>query len=427
MNKEAVALAADSAVSLMVGPGDRPQKIFTSANKIFELERQHAVCLMIYNNASFMGIPWTTVIGMYRKSLGGTTFNSLDQYAEHFIAFLRGAEELIPSSVEEAYFTSNVYNHFLFLRYLIQQNATALMREKGAIAEEEIQGITENVIGTTYNNLTSAPYSPAMDETVAAYLSAKYQEVVSKAIAEVFQNLPIPDATVAYLREIAALFFVKSLGILDPLWQNFSGVVVMGFGENDIFPSLRSFMIEGKIDNHLKYTETERQQVTFENGAIIVPFAQREMVDIFMSGMDPRFEQAIITNVATSIQAYPQFIINSIEKLDQNEKTALIEQFSQVSAEMVAQLQAQLQNLRILNFTPIINVVTTLPTSDMASLAESLVNLTTLKRRVSLDAETVGGPVDVAVISKGDGFTWIKKKNIGDITPQGCLRSCVPE
>ena len=28
-----------------------------------------------------------------------------------------------------------------------------------------------------------------------------------------------------------------------------------------------------------------------------------------------------------------------------------------------------------------------------------------------MDAETVGGPIDVAVISKGDGFVWIKRKH----------------
>jgi len=26
-------------------------------------------------------------------------------------------------------------------------------------------------------------------------------------------------------------------------------------------------------------------------------------------------------------------------------------------------------------------------------------------------SETVGGPIDVAVISKGDGFIWIKRKH----------------
>ena len=51
------------------------------------------------------------------------------------------------------------------------------------------------------------------------------------------------------------------------------------------------------------------------------------------------------------------------------------------------------------------------PKDELAAMAESLVNLTSLKRKISLDAETVGGPIDVAVISKGDGFIWIKRKH----------------
>ena len=31
-----------------------------------------------------------------------------------------------------------------------------------------------------------------------------------------------------------------------------------------------------------------------------------------------------------------------------------------------------------------------------------------------MDSETVGGPIDVAVISKGDGFIWIKRKHYFD-------------
>ena len=44
-------------------------------------------------------------------------------------------------------------------------------------------------------------------------------------------------------------------------------------------------------------------------------------------------------------------------------------------------------------------------------MAEALVNLTSVKRKMSLELETVGGPVDVAVISKGDGFVWISRKH----------------
>ncbi len=64
------------------------------------------------------------------------------------------------------------------------------------------------------------------------------------------------------------------------------------------------------------------------------------------------------------------------------------------------------------NFSePVINMAAFLPKDELAHLAESLVALTSLQRRISSDAETVGGPIDVALISKGDGFTWVKRKH----------------
>ncbi len=44
-------------------------------------------------------------------------------------------------------------------------------------------------------------------------------------------------------------------------------------------------------------------------------------------------------------------------------------------------------------------------------MAETLVNLTKFKRRVSPQEESVGGPIDVAVITKADGMIWMKRKH----------------
>lgn len=45
-------------------------------------------------------------------------------------------------------------------------------------------------------------------------------------------------------------------------------------------------------------------------------------------------------------------------------------------------------------------------------MAETLIQLTNFKLKFSSkDLETVGGPIDVAVISKGDGFVWVKRKH----------------
>ncbi|MET3659609.1 hypothetical protein MKY15_19615 [Sporosarcina sp. FSL K6-1540] len=55
-----------------------------------------------------------------------------------------------------------------------------------------------------------------------------------------------------------------------------------------------------------------------------------------------------------------------------------------------------------------------LPKGELAEMAEALVNLTSFRRKASGSLETVGGPIDVAVITKGDGFVWIKRKHYFD-------------
>jgi len=62
----------------------------------------------------------------------------------------------------------------------------------------------------------------------------------------------------------------------------------------------------------------------------------------------------------------------------------------------------------------IMTAVSALPKSELAVMAETLVNLTSFKRKFSIDMETVGGPIDVAVLSKGDGFVWVKRKQYFD-------------
>jgi hypothetical protein len=57
------------------------------------------------------------------------------------------------------------------------------------------------------------------------------------------------------------------------------------------------------------------------------------------------------------------------------------------------------------------DMVQILPKDELALMAESLVNLDKFKRRVSSQSETVGGPIDVALITKGDGFVWVRRKH----------------
>ena len=86
LNKTAVALAADSAITF------GPQKIYNSGNKLFSLSVYRPVGIMVYGNAEFLGVPWETIIKMYRANLKKKKYGKLMDYAKDFISFLENEE-----------------------------------------------------------------------------------------------------------------------------------------------------------------------------------------------------------------------------------------------------------------------------------------------------------------------------------------------
>jgi hypothetical protein len=61
---------------------------------------------------------------------------------------------------------------------------------------------------------------------------------------------------------------------------------------------------------------------------------------------------------------------------------------------------------------PLRYAIAGLPTATLADVARSLVELQALRQTTTAEQSTVGGPIDVAVISRSGGFKWIKHKSV---------------
>jgi hypothetical protein len=70
-----------------------------------------------------------------------------------------------------------------------------------------------------------------------------------------------------------------------------------------------------------------------------------------------------------------------------------------------------------------------MPKQELAFTAEAFVTLTSIKRKVSAQRETVGGPVDVAIITRNEGFVWIKRKHYfsTELNPGYSVRTFGPD
>ncbi len=111
------------------------------------------------------------------------------------------------------------------------------------------------------------------------------------------------------------------------------------------------------------------------------------------------------------IPIYKKFLKNQLKGHSNAKK--LEKDIDDTSKKSIVELQKKMDEYcHRKHIDPIINTVAHLPKDELAAMAESLVHLTALKRKITLkDTESVGGPIDVAVISKGDGFIWIKRKH----------------
>ncbi len=413
MNKEAIALAADSAVTMGREIG---QKVFTSANKLFTLSKYYPVGIMVYGNASFMEVPWETIIKIHRSKLGNLKFDTLEEYAHHFIAFLDNGNPLFPETEQEEYLYGTIFGYFALIRDEIRKKVNSIMDKDVEITNDLVKQIVSNVIKEYYDELQNTEILPLIPKNHFEDIVNKYGDIIDKVREEVFEKLPLSPNLVNKLKYISASLFSK-----DIFPSNISGIVIAGFGEKDTFPSLKSFNIDGVFNNKLKYKEILSGEINFENTATIIPFAQGEMVETFMEGIDPHLQDQTEGFLSEIFDKYPEIIVENIKEFNDSEKQQLNKKLKKISKEIFNNYKKQVETYKEKNYIdPIIKVVSMLPKDELAAMAESLVSLTSFKRKVSMETETVGGPIDVAVISKGDGFIWIKRKHYfkSELNPQ---------
>ena len=393
LNKHAVAIAADSAVTM-----GRTHKVVNSANKIFTLSKYHPVAVMTYSSASFMGVPWDIIINEYRKQLKDRCFPKLNDYVNDFIEYLRNKQFFCDVIIQNKY-----------LRWMLNSFFDICCEE-----------VCNEIHIADKNTLTTALIEQKLTGCINSYKPVEKCPDFSTYAFDDFKNY-----TDTIIRDFAK---EKSFGNVDVLSESFfyylsvktrtysyTGLVFTGYGEEEIYPSLYPLNVSPLVvDGHLKYFMDQSNIARIlENGptAVISPFAQVDVVQTIIRGIHPSFQDIIYNVIGKSIETYTDVITDILDKdpVTSGVSTAVkgLDKKSVIDG-ITTQINREMFTLYS---QPLIDTVALLGKEDMANMAESFISLTSLVRRMQPGEETVGGPVDVAVISKGDGFVWINRKH----------------
>lgn len=404
LNRVGVALAADSAVTV----GRTANKIWTSADKLFELSEVDPIAIMIYGNADHVGIPWETVIKCYRRKHGLEHHERVLDHATTFFAFLTNNAELFPPQAEARRLEIQVASFLLSFR---DQMRGVLDREAEASNGLDVMDVAKLYDREILALLRGLRARPAL-EGFPVSRRAKIRQFLGNRLPEirdeVFGNLPLTPKASRGLLFAALLMLTRYL-----FGPQKSGVVFAGFGEREFLPSLVSFEIDGMVCGDLRRARGKETQITDTNGAAIVPFAQQEMVRAFMEGVDPDLAAFVLKSTDDAFSEGFGKVLELVEALEPSLSTHVRSLVPQLG-ELVRALRDDLTGAQTRYAEPVINNIASLPKDELAAMAEAFVNLTKFRRRVTIERETVGGPIDVAVVTKGDGFIWVRRKHYFD-------------
>jgi hypothetical protein len=142
MNKSAIAMASDSAVTI-TARSDNTSKIYNTINKLFTLSKFAPVGVMIFGNSEFLKTPWETIVKLYRQRLGSDTFKTIDDYTQDFIKFLYESTDLFPYEIrdQDLRFNSAVFLYTLLND--INMGVENLFKNNEQVTETEIKKNTE--------------------------------------------------------------------------------------------------------------------------------------------------------------------------------------------------------------------------------------------------------------------------------------------
>lgn len=419
LNSEAVALAADSAVTIQSGP---QKKTYTTANKLFELSRRYPVGIMIYGSATFMGLPWETIIKVYRRTRSTAKgFDTVEGFARDFLSFLKYQNIPFNRFAENNYIVECIEVLLRSIREEISKQVQNAISKGQKLDKGLLSKITEGVILNSYEHYRHMLPLVIPAENARAILR-KYQ--TNKFIKRDFGTLSLPSQILAKLRQTIYHAFTKSF--LDNIY---SGVVFAGFGNKEFTPQIKAYQVEGIIRTRLKGKSEEILKHSYETSVstepntktAIIPFAQKEMVHRFMDGVDPSYLEAENSFLSGLCSDYVGKVVKQLHKYSKAEKKVFEGKLNEYNKQLIKEFYDNMGEFVKRYFSnPIVAAVSGLSKTDLAAMAEALVYLTSLKRKVSDEPETVAEPIDVAIISKGDGFIWIKRKHYfeAELNPQ---------
>jgi len=410
MNQRAVALAADSAVTLIDGG---TVVVRNDQRKLYNLADGLPIGVMFFGVADMMGHPWEHLIEHFQKKARPGPQPHVRDYAAKFIGMLDNLEEFFPRDRQKDDYKRLLASVFRYVFHLAQYLREAGGNERGSVSDT---AILEQAIEHVWNSYQFRDDGSARRDLAcfppgfAELVSREYADTIEELLAYGFSNFRLDKTALQHLRAIAVFCVVKDLFLEDV-----TGLVFAGFGNDERYPVVATYFLSAIVGGIVKRAEASVDAIDSEVRSKIRVFADSEVTNAFIRGIDFNLERRLHGTMQTMMHGLVDHVIGSFTNVDPAQGESVRRQFHTQHLpqyfEAFRSIIGDYQQQTYIN--PVLRVLEIASRTELAETARELVALNVFKKRIMAQQQTVGGAIDVAVISRDGGFQWWKKQGGG--------------
>jgi hypothetical protein len=403
MNQRAMALAADSAVTMFDGG---KVIVRNDQKKLFNLAEGLPVGVMFFGAADLMGHPWDVLVEHFRVRAAPQAQAHIRDYAESLFACLDGLESFFPAARQDDEYKRLIASvHRFIFRYAHYMVESGDEGPDEAILEEAIERVWLRY--QAYSDGRPRKDLDCFPPGFGARIGREYADLIDDMTGYSFAAFSLTLQARKRLREIAVYAVVKDLFLEDV-----TGLVFGGYGTEEPYPVVVTYNVSAVICGIVKRARLDETRIDGDMHAAISLYADSEASYAFLRGIDIGLEARVYGTFHTAAGQLVDTVMGGLGDIDPVRREAVrreaqSEHVPQAVQECYDAINAYQQQAFI---DPVLAVVEISTRQDLAETAHDLVALNIFRKRITAQDPTVGGAIDVAVISRDAGFKWWKRQ-----------------
>ena len=419
LNKRGAAIAADSAVTRVRGKrGHGEEKVTKNGNKMVRLSDVNPIAVMITGNAEFLRVPWDVIVRRYRQKNGMVRHATVESTVKDFFNYI---------AVTGVFWNDSACNRFLRdLSEMVFYEVTGRMgnederRDDGSLIRPAAfkKAFLRHLssVARKYAKNGSCPqfihYSIEEFRAASADVMNRFFEEKDIASSTGFGENCYPKDVLDAIRPAFEETLLSVLGSRLDL-DSSATLVFVGYGEDQEYPSLIPAVVCEGYASRVNYSVKPDDiiHISDDKPVAICPFAQKDVIKSLLRGIHAEWSASVMDSLGSMTNVFfSDVFVPSMEdgvpgsdffdKIIEVETKDLQDNFVKEARRMLDRNQREWEK-----------ALEKYDLEEMAALADSLINLTGFHRVLTFSQEGVGGLVDIGVISKNEGFTWLRRKS----------------